>query len=281
MPGQDVWWRSLPDEVRGRFVGAFTSREFADIAESDPVVVLPIGATEQHGPHLPLFTDSLIAQAVLAETFSRLPPGHRCYFLYPIGASYSVEHADFPGTITLKAETLLALLRDTATSLARAGVKRLVLLNAHGGNIGVLQLAAREIRLETGQLVLTVHAGSLARRELSDPLEDELGIHAGEAETSLLLALVPDWVDMRRANREFPVSFSASRHLSLEGRFPVAWKTRDHSASGTFGDATAATAEKGRAALSAMAGTLVEVLSEFAEFAPRKEGSMWETGAPV
>ena len=274
MPGQDMWWQSLPSVVRERFVGAFTSRGFAEMAKNDPVIVVPIGATEQHGPHLPLFTDSLIVQAVLAEAFIRLPAGHRCYFLYPLGASYSVEHADFPGTITLAPATLMSMLQDIASSLSQAGVRRLVLLNAHGGNLGLLQLVAREIRIRTGQLVLTVHTGSLVRQEKSTPQEEEFGIHAGEGETSLLLALAPDWVDMSQANREFPLAFSGSKYLSLEGDFPVAWKTADHSASGTFGDAAAATAQKGRDALAAMSRTLAEILSEFAAFAPRKEGVM-------
>lgn len=266
LPGLDVWWRGFPTAVKERFLGSVSSVRFLEIARRDPVIVLPIGATEQHGPHLPLFTDSLIAQAVLVEAFARLPADHACYFLYPLGSSYSMEHADFPGTISLSADTMLSVLTDIASSLARSGVGRIVLLNAHGGNLGLLQLAAREIRLKTGQLVLTVHAGSLLKAERSDPREAELGIHAGETETSILLALMPEWVDMTRANREFTEAFAGFRHLSLEGRFPVAWKTTDHSKSGTFGDPTAATAQKGESMLEDMADTLAEILMEFARF---------------
>lgn len=260
------WWNSMNPEVEERFLGRYTAADIAALNTDQAVVVLPLGAMEQHGPHLPLFTDALVVQSLVAGVFERLPKGHPFYFLYPLGYSYSMEHADFPGTITLQAETTMRVLMDVAESLARSGFHKLVVINGHGGNIGVLHVAAREIRIRTGLSVFVIHGGSLVEKGMFGDYEGEHGIHAGASETSLLMSQMPEWVQAERSVSEYPELAQSDGLLTVEGNFPVAWKTRDISQSGVVGDATMASAETGDLLFQGMVLRLAAVFEEIAAY---------------
>lgn len=242
----------------------------AALDRSRLVAVLPLAAVEQHGPHLPLGTDLFIAEGYLAR-IAPLVPGDLDVLVLPIQAvGKSDEHLAFPGTLTLTPATALAAWVELGEGLARAGIRRLVLMNSHGGNVPVMDLVARTLRLRHGTLVASA---SMHRFGYPDGLFSEFerahGIHGGEVETSLMLAFRPELVDMGQA-ADF-----ASYSIAMEGEFkrlranhPVgfAWMSEDLHSSGAMGDARAATAEKGAAAADHGARAFVELLQDVAAF---------------
>jgi creatinine amidohydrolase len=216
--------------------------------KEDVVIVQPMGAIEQHGPHLPLAVDSAICIEVMGKALAQLDATVLAYCLPPLYYGKSNEHWDFPGTVTLSAQTLLMVLQDVATSIYRAGFRKLVLVNAHGGQPQVLEIAARDLHQTHPDLMvfpLFVWAVPNCAGELLTEKELELGIHAGDAETSLMLSILPDQVRQEQARAEFPQNLPTDSWLSMEGALPFAWVTRDLSASGVLGDPTVATKAKG------------------------------------
>ncbi len=161
------------------------------------IALLPVASTEQHGPHLPLSVDTVIGEGVVEATLARLPAAVPLLVLPTIKVALAAEHLRYPGSLTLSAETLLALVSDIGASVARAGLDRLVIINSHGGNIPVLETAAFRLRLDHRMLVLNTawprHGRPVA---LQDPVEAAFGIHAGRDETALMLALAPASVRM-------------------------------------------------------------------------------------
>ena len=249
-----------------RDITRLTWIEIRDLEKRNAALVLPVGAIEQHGPHLPVVTDLLLAERFLDLALERLPDSVDIWRLPALSFGKSNEHTGYPGTFSLSANTLMAAVCDIARGAKEAGFKRLVLLNSHGGNRALLDMMAREIRAEFGLMVFSVFPPALA----SDPLETtenekKFGIHAGDWETSVMLALAPELVKMDLANSSFP-AFDAE-HLSLTtSGASVAWLTRDWNASGTWGDATVASAERGRARLEPVVEKLALVLQEIASF---------------
>ncbi|MBL3701740.1 creatininase family protein [Sulfitobacter sp. BDSS02] len=238
---------------------------------SDTIAVLPLGATEQHGPHLPLSVDSDIIGAVAARMLDCLAPEQSVLVLPSFTVSKSDEHDAFPGTLTYSAETLLAMLREIGRSVARAGVDRLLFLNGHGGNAALLQIAARELRQTENLVAASCSWGGFAEWETHfDPAAYSLDIHAGECETSMMLAIRPDRVDMTKAGNfrsalsdwesEFP-------RIGLGGK-PVnpGWLAQDLHPEGACGNASAATVEKGEALLESAGRNLADFLVEFSRF---------------
>ncbi|GAA3018374.1 creatininase family protein [Microbacterium dextranolyticum] len=257
-----------------------TSPDVTAIAAAGGIAVQPIGATEQHGPHLPLTTDALIAtalaeaaaDAVHARAASGDEDAPSLWMLPTLAYGLSPEHAGFPGTVTLSSTTLLAVCLDIARSVAAAGIRTLVFVNAHGGNPELLQVVARDIRDQTGVLAVSVHGPSLP---LPAALADQMGradldVHAGFYETSVLLALHPAAVRLPLAAADGIDRIDAlatgavSPSVGLFGAVPLPWRTRDVSASGTIGDPTGASAEWGREALHAQGLALADVLREIA-----------------
>lgn len=233
------------------------------------VIVQPMGAIEQHGPHLPLAVDSAICTAVLGHALNQLDAAIPVYSLPPLYYGKSNEHWHFPGTVTLSVETLLHVLRDVAESMYRAGFRKLVLLNAHGGQPQVLEIAARDLHLAHADLMvfpLFVWAVPNCAGDLLTAKEMELGIHAGDAETSLMLSILPDQVRMDQAKAEFPQNLPIDSWLTMEGALPFAWVTRDLSASGVLGDPTVATLEKGDQLLGSLASGWVTALTDIYRF---------------
>ncbi|MEM9484958.1 MAG: creatininase family protein [Cyanobacteria bacterium P01_F01_bin.116] len=259
--------QTIPPE---RFYPYLTWQDVDQMADKDQVVIVqPVGAIEQHGPHLPLAVDTALGMAIIGRALEQLEASVPVYCLPPLCYGKSNEHWGFPGTVTLSASTLMAVLTDVAESIYRAGFRKLVLLNSHGGQPQVLDIVARDIHQRRSdfwvfpQFVWQVphQAG-----DLLSPRERQEGIHAGDAETSLMLAILPDHVHMERAVTEYPPEQDGL--LSLEGALPFSWTTRDISKSGVVGDATAATAEKGRQILAEVAKGWVTVLEEIYQFEP-------------
>lgn len=242
------------------------------------IIVQPMGAIEQHGPHLPLAVDSTICTTVLGRALAQLDSAIPAYSLPPLYYGKSNEHWHFPGTITLSAETLLRVIHDVAESLYRAGFRKLVLLNAHGGQPQVLEIAARDLHQAHSDLMvfpLFVWAVPNCAGELLTPKELEFGIHAGDAETSLMLSILPDQVRMEQAKTEFPQDLPTDSWLTMEGALPFAWTTRDLSASGVLGDPTVATAEKGEQLLASLVQGWITALEDIYRFRQPQA-----TGAP-
>jgi creatinine amidohydrolase len=233
------------------------------------IAVLPIAAIEQHGPHLPVGVDSYIAEAYLARVRRLIGP--RRVTILPVQAiGTSDEHRGFAGTLTLSPATALQALIEIGASVHRAGVAKLVIVNSHGGNVSTMDLAARQLRLRHGMLV--VHC-SWGRFGYPDGLfaADELshGIHGGDVETSIMLAARPELVRNERRADFVPATYAMERELKwLRADVPVGfgWMTQDLHASGAVGNATPATAEKGEAALEHGARAFVELLDDVAQF---------------
>ncbi|WP_198972259.1 creatininase family protein [Xylophilus sp. ASV27] len=248
---------------------------------ANTVIVLPCGAIEQHGPHLPCSVDSVIASGVIGRALELLPQSVPAYAMAPITYGKSEEHLHFPGTMTLTGTTLLSTVVEIGESVYRAGFRKLVFANGHGGQPQVLEMAARELRLRHGDFVVVPHGVSrlpnASGRQISEQ-EKKLAMHAGHAETALMLALAPDTVHMARAVANFPPPFPIQL-LSPDGRPACAWTARDFGPSGVIGDPTSATREQGVEILETLAASWAQVLAEL--HALRwlvREESTWERG---
>jgi creatinine amidohydrolase len=212
-------------------------------------VVWPWGALEQHGPHLPLATDALFAERVLEAVLDRLPAELPVWRMPAQVIGFSPEHLSFPGTISLSAPLLLDLVTTVGQQLAKAGFQRLVLFNGHGGQIALLQAAARQLRQQApalGVLPCFLWSGPEGVAELIPTPEREQGLHAGLAETSLMLHLAPEQVGEQRP-QDGLLSELPPAGWDLEGAVPNAWLTGDFSASGVIGSAVGADAALGEA----------------------------------
>ena len=256
-----------------RFWADLKSPDFARLDLARAIAVLPLAAIEQHGPHLPLNVDRTLVDGVIASAFPNLPADLPVLFLPPQAIGYSPEHTRFAGTLTLKSDTLISLWTEVAESVAASGVNKLVLLNSHGGQAGLLDVVARDLRARLGMLVYSVNSFNLplvnAQGEsvagLFSAHEQRFGIHAGEIETSMMLALKPDQVDMAMAQDFHSTSQDRAEQFSIlgDGRSAkLGWQMQDYNAQGAAGNAAAATADKGRALLGAMGLALARLLVE-------------------
>jgi creatinine amidohydrolase len=261
-----------------RYLPYLSWRQIADLPDpANTVIVLPTGATEQHGPHLPCAVDSVIAAGVVGHALARLSDSVPAYAMAPITYGKSEEHLHFPGTMTLSGETLLATMNEVGESVYRAGFRKLLIVNGHGGQPQVMEMAARELRLRHGDFIVvpsfTWRVPHVAGRYLSER-EKKLAMHAGHAETALMLALAPDTVDMSLAVSNYPPEFP-SRLLSPDGRPACAWSARDFGPSGVIGDPLPATAEQGQAILDSLAESWAQAITELHElsWAPRAEAT--------
>ncbi len=253
-----------------RFFPYLTWTDIQGMSEKENVVIIqPVGAIEQHGPHLPLIVDSAIGVAVIGKALAKLEPDIPAYALPSLNYGKSNEHWHFPGTITLSAQTLLAVLMEMADSIYRAGFRKLVLLNSHGGQPQVMEIASRDIHQKYSDFLVfplfTWRVPHIAK-ELLTQKEWDYGIHAGDAETSVLLSILPDQVKMERAVAEYPHGLPEDSLLSMEGKLPFAWVTRDLSHSGVLGDPTTATPEKGDRLLESVSDGWVQVIRDIHKF---------------
>lgn len=232
--------------------------------KANTVIVLPAGATEQHGPHLPCAVDSVIAAGVVGHALARLPAEVPAFAMAPITYGKSEEHLHFPGTVTLSGETLLATMNEVGESVYRAGFRKLLIVNGHGGQPQVMEMAARELRLRHGDFIVvpsfTWRVPHVAGQYLSER-EKKLAMHAGHAETALMLALAPDTVHMEHAVANYPPVFP-SPLLSPDGRPACAWAARDFGPSGVIGDPLPATEAQGQAILASLAQSWAQAITE-------------------
>lgn len=251
-----------------RNIAQLTSPEVAALELStDGALILPIGAIEQHGPHLSTDCDLVFAEQFLEQALAQLADDTKVWRLPMLPISKSNEHAGFPGTWYLSAQTFSAVITDIAHSAKANGFRRLILWNCHGGNRAILEVLARDIRLQTELMMFQIFAPATMPDPLPpiDPREPLLGIHAGEWETSVMLALSPDRVRMDQADCSFPKFHSENIALEMAG-VTLGWKTSDFQPTGTWGDATAASAERGRLRLNPLINHLARVLTEIAAF---------------
>jgi len=241
------------------------------IAASGGIAVQPIGAVEQHGPHLPVTTDATVAEALAEGAVAKLPESLSAWVLPTLPFGLSPEHAGRPGTVSLSAGTLLALCLDVAKGVAESGIGTLIFVNAHGGNPDLLRVVSREIRAAHGVKAFVVHAPDLP---LPDVLRErmphpELDVHAGFYETSVMLALDPSSVALDEAAPDGLAvlgPLAEQQRISLFGAVSLPWHTDELSASGVIGDPTGADASWGRAALEAQTTVLAETIEELVCF---------------
>ena len=251
-----------------RFLPYLSWTQIADLPDKEnTVIVLPTGATEQHGPHLPCAVDTVISAGVVGHALARLQAHIPAFAMAPITYGKSEEHLHFPGTMTLTGETLLATMNEIGESVYRAGFRKLLIVNGHGGQPQVMEMAARELRLRHGDFIVvpsfTWRVPNVAGQYMSER-EKKLAMHAGHAETAIMLALAPDTVHMEKAVANYPPEFP-SKLLSPDGRPACAWTARDFGPSGIIGDPQPATAEQGSAILDSLADSWAAAITELFE----------------
>jgi len=254
-----------------------------DFARMDPgktLVILPLGSVEQHGPHLPVGTDTLIVEAVVDGVMQRLTDVD-CLFLPALWVTKSNEHSGFAGTVTLSREALCRVVEDIADSVAQAGFRKLVFINAHGGNSGLLDVLGRDIRQGTGLMTFGLELWGFYTAPPAPPDGSvPLDIHAGYYETSMILARYPRLMrgrqfkglgsDRRRGN--VSASFGGFKYLQPEGKpVNVPWLTGDYTDDGVIGDTSQASAAVGQVEFDRLVGTVCEVLREVAAFEYRQQ----------
>jgi len=234
------------------------------------IAVLPVAAVEQHGPHLPVGVDGYIAEAYLRRTRALLPEDAPMLFLPVLAIGASDEHRAFRGTLTLAPETALRAFIEIGESVHRAGIRKLVIINSHGGNIALIDLAARQLRVRLNMLAVHASWGRFGYPDgLFSEAEQTHGIHGGDIETSIMLAAYPDLVRRERIANFIPSTYAMEREYEhLRADFPIGfgWMTQDLNASGAVGDASLATAEKGEAALRHGARAFAALLDDVRRF---------------
>ena len=251
--------------ARGRYLPSMTAARIAVLPDKATApVIVTTGAIEQHGYHLPVAVDSLMAQVWTARILEALPDDVPGYVGPPITIGKSNEHAGFPGTLMISKETLRLQLMAIARQVSAWGFRQLVVLNTHGGNSSVVRYTLREIEAAYGMRAVMLKHGAKLKPELSAQ-EDAYGFHAGELETSWLLAVAPRRVDMTKAVCEYPARLGDPGELRPESApATFAWASQDVSVSGVMGDATAATAEKGERWISQIVAGYVACITELA-----------------
>jgi len=249
---------------------ALTWQDFAAFDPSRTVVVLPVSAIEQHGPHLPLDVDARINRGALDAALARVNPSTPVLVLPAQTVGKSDEHAAFPGTLSFGTETLLRMWFEIGESVSRTGLRKLVIVNSHGGQGHVARIVAQDLRVRLGMLAVVASTYAFGEPEGLFPEEEARhGIHGGAVETSLMLHLAPDSVRQAHCADFRPASIdqaARSRDLGFHGKAGIAWATQDLHASGACGDASLASAQAGSAILEHMADRLATVLDEVASY---------------
>ncbi len=250
-----------------------TSPDLAALVDERTIAVLPVGAIEQHGPHLPLGVDADIVRGLVAAVVEKLDAAEsspRVLFLPTMAIGKSSEHEDFAGTLSLSAGTLMRVWSEIAASVARAGVRRMVFFNSHGGQVAPMEIVARDTRIKHNMLTVACNWFALGLPEgLIGDHESTFGIHAGELETSMMLALHPHRCIMERAENfvsEAETIRRQSRQLASSAGGRLGWKMGDLNRAGACGNAAAATVQTGSAAIDYVADRFIELLHDVHAF---------------
>jgi len=253
-----------------RFWADLGTRDFAALDPATTVAVLPVAAIEQHGPHLPLSVDQTLVDGVVAACLPHLTAPLPVLFLPTQQCGYSPEHSRFPGTLTLASATVVSTWIELGQCVAAAGLKKLLLLNSHGGQVSLMDIVARELRGRANLIVYSCSWWNLPLgaqvNGLFSPEEHRFGVHGGEIETSMMLALRPQSVAMERARNFKSTSQERAAAFPILGNGSSAklgWQMQDYNPAGAAGNAEAATAEKGEALVQAAGRQLALLLAEF------------------
>jgi len=249
------------------------------VDRENTVIVLPAGAIEQHGPHLPCAVDSVIAAGVVGRALSMLPAQVPAYALPPLTYGKSDEHLHFPGTVTLTGDLVQNTVLEIGESIYRSGFRKFLIVNAHGGQPQPLDMAMRELRLRHGDFVLIARSAWAVPHDESfmSDTERELAMHAGHGETALMMALAPHTVRMDRAMANVPEPFPCPTLSST--RPAAAWCARDFGPSGVIGDPRGATLEQGRALLEQLGTSWATAIGEVHRMKwPIREATTWGRG---
>ena len=248
-----------------------------DFSEMDPmraVALLPLGATEQHGPHLPLSVDTDLVNAMVGAALGHLQPADPVLVLPTQSLGLSTEHMAYEGTLSVSPAELISLWCEIGQGVARAGIKKLLMFNAHGGNAGVMDVVSRELRGHAGLTVFSSHWYQLplgAAWDVFGEHEQRFGVHGGDIETSLMLAIAPHKVRMQEAQAFHSASQDRAAQFALLGdgkSAKLGWHMQDYNPHGAAGNAAAATADKGRALLDAVGVQLASLVRELVVFEP-------------
>jgi creatinine amidohydrolase len=252
------WWWDL------------TTTDFAALDPERTVAIIPVGAVEQHGPHLPVRVDAAINAGIIARAVDMMPADCPALVLPMTAVGKSDEHLAFPGTLTLSYETLARVWFELGTSVRRAGLRKILFFNSHGGQPQLLDIVCRELRVKHGMFAVTaMWPGLIAMNELYTTDEIKHGIHGGQAETSVMLHLHPDLVMMDRAENFVPLTVQIegeSDMLGPKGAAHFGWQTQDLHPRGACGDATKATAELGRITVERAAARLLVLIDEISRY---------------
>jgi creatinine amidohydrolase len=258
VPGRAFFWAEL------------TSADFRGLDPETTIAILPVAATEQHGPHLPVMTDTAIAQGMLGVLKERLPDDLSVLVLPIQSIGKSNEHLLSPGTLSLSAETLQRVLVETGEGVHRAGLRKIVLANSHGGNAPVLSTVTRELRVKFGMLAVATHWRWFGLPSgMYDAVEARHGIHAGDIETSLMLSFRKDLVRMDKAKNFVSSAIAMEKeftHLGPTGTHAFGWIAQDLNTEGAVGDASKGTAEKGKQTAENQADGFIALLCDMTAF---------------
>ena len=250
-----------------------STREFAQAQASglaaQTLAVLPVGAVEQHGPHLPVSVDATLLQGIVDAALPQLPADVPVLVLPAQNVGLSTEHLNFPGTLSLSPKLIIDLWTAMGQAVARAGIQKLLMFNTHGGQVAVMDIVARELRIAHGMLVYSSSWGNLPLPSevtgLFSAEEHRFGIHGGEIETSMMLHLAPELVKMELAGCFHSTSQDRAQHFSILGNGKSAkmgWAIEDYNPCGAVGNAAGATAAKGQAVVEAAGLQLALLLQE-------------------
>ncbi|MGF9692045.1 creatininase family protein [Rhizobium sp. 0TCS1.26] len=241
--------------------------DFAGLSPDTTIAILPIASTEQHGPHLPIATDVAIANGMLTELKRQRPDDLDILVLPTQEIGKANEHVYGPGTLSLGPEILIPAWTAIGGKVAEAGLRKLVIVNSHGGNLDIMNIVAREMRVRFQMAVVATQWGRFGHPDgMISAREQAFGIHGGEVETSLMLHFRPDLVRMENAQNFVSEAESRSRYLQPTPPHVLAWLAHDLNPNGVVGDASAGTAEKGAAICTHQVGNFIQMLRDLAAF---------------
>lgn len=250
-----------------RLLGDLSAPQLTAELTAESIIVLPLGAIEQHGPHLPLNTDFVVADAVARAAVEKFGVETNAWLLPTLPFTKSNEHAWSPGTMWLSAQTMMAVIDDLGRSIASTAAKKVMFINGHGGNSALTAMMNRELRLKYGLQTFLAHphmpadqGGSSAESELG------MGVHGGVDETSVMLHLRPDLVDLSLAVRRVPEGLAKNEQVKFGGRVAFGWLSNDFFAEGHIGDPTGASAELGSRMFAAAVDSLGVAMREISRF---------------